>query len=615
MAQGKDENKMDVLRDRLYARDGDGQVRRTQLKSTRPASVPKNWERSQQSLQDSLKEEETQTMPKKKKGYRMKLLVAGGVFFGIALLLSLIFLFLGNNTISGENISLEVSGPFAIGGAETVDMRVILENNNAVPIESATLIIEYPVGTQKADGSGQELFTERKSLDVIGSGQLVSEEFSATLFGEENAEKVVNVSVEYRVRGSNAVFYKEAEPLRMKISSSPIVLSLKAPRERTSGQDIELEFIVASNSEETLNDILISATYPFGFEYEDADPRPDSGDNIWRIDSLSPEERETFTVRGVLTGLQNEDRVFTFSAGVGTERDPFTLASVYAVADHEVKIDAPSLNVDVDINGSNSESVIIQEGQSATVRVDVLNTLDTTLNNVTVDVVLGGNILDSIDIGLTDGFFDSKNNTLSFDRGSVSAFRGIPSGARRSVSFTIVPDEEIGKTSEITLDITVRGSESTSSNESDLLYQTTKRTIQLSSRASLSGEARFIGGSAIPEVGEETQYAVDLLLQNGSNQLIDGTVTAVLGENVTLNNAGGALSYDAGTRTVTWTVGSVGVRGSERTTLSLSITPDAGDRGSTPILLETQRFKATNKFTGLTVRAEHTALAVPRAVE
>jgi len=612
MAQGKDEKKIDTLRDRLYAREGEERTARTKLQSTKPASVPRNWERSQKALQDSL---ETPTMPKKKKGYRTKLLAAGGVFFGFTLLLSLLFLLLGNNTISGENISLQVSGPFAIAGAETVDMRVALENNNAVPIESATLIIEYPVGTQKADGSGQELFTERKSLDVIGSGQLVSESFSATIFGEENAEKVVNVSVEYRVRGSNAVFYKEAEPLRLKISSSPIVLSLKAPQQRTSGQDIELEFTVASNSEETLTNVLVSAEYPFGFEFTDGDPNPDSGDSVWRIASLDPEERETFTVQGTLTGLQGEERVFTFSTGVGTERDPYTLASVYATQQHEVTINAPSLNVGVDVNGSNSDTVTIQEGQSATVRVDVLNTLDVTLNSVTVDVVMGGNILDSIDVGLTNGFFDAGNNSISFDGNSVSSLRSIPSGSQRSVSFTIVPDQGIEKTSQITLDVVVRGSESFTPDESELLYQNVKRTIQLSSRASLDSSVRFISGSQTPRVGETTRYAADLHIQNGSNQLVDGTVTAVLPENVVLENEGGNISYDAGSRTVTWNVGTVGVRGTEQMTLFLSITPDAGDRGTTPTLLQTQRLKATNKFTGLSVRSEHAALAVPQAVE
>ena len=612
MATPEEEGKIDALRERLYSRSGEEKRPRSGLRTPTQTNVPRNWQRSQEDLQETLKTD-TAPMAKKKRGYRTKILMGAGIFFGVTLLLSLLFLLLGNNSISGDNISLEVSGPFAIGGAETVDFRVALENNNAVPIESATLIIEYPVGTQ--NGEGRELFTERVALDVISAGQLVSKEFSAMIFGEENAEKLIKVSVEYRVRGSNAVFYKEAEPLRLKISSSPIVLSLKAPDERTSGQDMDLELTVVSNSEEELTNVLVQADYPFGFEFTDASPRPDAGNDTWRIESLEPGEETIITVLGVMTGLQKEERVFTFSAGAGTDRSQLELSSVYATAEHEVDIDGPALNVDVDINGSSSSGVVLQDGQSATVRIDVLNTLGDTLHNTSVAVVLGGNILDQVDIDLTNGEIDRSEGTIYFDSNRVSALRDIPSGALRSVSFTLTPESGITKTSQVTLDVTVRGYENYNDDDEDALVQNVKRTIQLSSNATLSADVQHISGPSAPKVGETTRYGVDLLIQNGSNQLVEGVVTAVLPENVVLDNEGGNISYDAGNRRVSWNVGTIGARGSERMTLFLSITPDSGDRGNTPRLLEVQRLSATNKFTGLTVRAENGALAVPKRVE
>jgi len=623
MERDSNQKRLDDLRERLYARsseDGERPVRTELTRQSRP-DVPRDWKQSQKDLEATLNEtptqkpQETQTMPvsKKRKAFRKKILIVGGVFFAGAIVLSTLFLILGNNSISGENISLEATGPFAIGGAEKVDMRVALQNNNAVPIESATLIVEYPLGTQSGDGEGIELFTERRPIDNIEPGQVVTEKFSAMVFGEENTEKIINISVEYRVHGSSAIFYKEAEPLRLKVSSSPIVLRVVGPQNVTSGQEVELTLDVASNTDASLSDVLISVEYPFGFEFEEASIDPVAGNTVWRIDELDPENQETITITGFISGLQDEDRVFRFSAGVGAERDRFALSSVYATAEHEMSISTPSLNVGVTINNKADAVVVLPEGQSATVYVEVQNTLDETIYNATVDVSLGGNILNQLNVGTTNGFYDANRNIISFDRNSVSNLKEIPPGDSRGVSFTIIPQSGIGKTSEISLDVAITAGQS-SRGESDL-SRNAERTIQISSPTSLSSEVRLVSGSSTPTEGEESRYAIDLIIENGSNELVNGVLTAVLPPYVSLDNQGGDLSYDASTRTLTWTVGSVGAGKKRQMAALLSFTPTSAHVGKTPTLIEIQRLKATNRFTGLTVRAEAGAIVTPKEVE
>ena len=193
-----------------------------------------------------------------------------------------------------ENITLNVEGPFGVGGGEELKMQIAISNQNTVPMESTSLIISYPKGTQSAKDTGKELSVERLSLDSINSGEVINIPMSAIVFGEENEEKVINVAVEYRVRGSNATFRREAEPLRFKISSSPVVLKVESVNKIASGQEMELDISIISNSPSTLSGLLLKAEYPFGFDFSESSFDTVSGKDTWSIDTLDPEEKNKF---------------------------------------------------------------------------------------------------------------------------------------------------------------------------------------------------------------------------------------------------------------------------------------------------------------------------------
>ena len=86
--------------------------------------------------------------------------------------------------------------------------------------ELADLLVEYPKGTRSSGNLGQELLRSRDSLGDIAPGERVKSSVKAVLFGEENTQKNIVVTVEYRVAGSNAIFYAEKQ-YQLTLSSSP----------------------------------------------------------------------------------------------------------------------------------------------------------------------------------------------------------------------------------------------------------------------------------------------------------------------------------------------------------------------------------------------------------
>lgn len=550
--------------------------------------------------------------------FRIIVALVGLAFFVAALVFSSSFLFFGSNTISGENISIDVNGPFTIGGGDQMSLQIAVANENAVAVESALLVIGYPQGTQSASEPGKELFTERIPLNRIDSGEVVNVPVRALVYGEENEEKTVTVSVEYRVSGSNATFFKEADLYRFKISSSPVTLSVDTVRSVTSGQEVEIELTVQSNASAPVSDLLIQATYPNGFDFASAEPAPDSNKDTWSIKELKPEERKTITIKGIVTGKQNEERVFDVSVGVANERDRFALASHFVSNEFGIAIEEPFLAVTTQINGTDKNPIAVKHGEHVSVRVTFENTLEDALYDVEVTARLDGNALDEGRVSAVGGFYESSNNLVTWNYVDTKTLKEVPPGSKVDLTFTLIPEEEVNRSPEITMDFAVKGKRVYEDRVPRELTGILTRTVQIESKVAYDSsmvysDGPFTNTGPVPPIAEKTtQYAVLMTVENGSNSITGAEVTAVLPPYVTwldLVTPGDTVKYNATSRQLTWDIGDVEANTREEVWMQISFTPSLAQVGETPTLLRDQQFKAMDRFTGTSLRATGYALS------
>src|SRR3989338_6380739 len=551
-------------------------------------------------------------------GYRAKILATAGVFFAGSLILSSSFLFFGQNTISADNIALAVDAPGVVGGGETLSFTVAVTNRNAVAVESATLIVTYPPGTQSAGGTGKELFQERISLGSIASGEVLNTPVTAKIFGEENEERVLTISVEYRVAGSNATFFKEAEPVRLRVNSSPVVLSIEGNTEVSSGQEVVLTLTIASNTQSPLENLLISAEYPAGFDFSESNPKPAKGQNVWSIDTLAVGEKEQITLKGAMLGGSAEVRTFVFSAGVPNERVRFALSSVLTTAETEVTITDPFIELTVQMNGSTEKTISVSHGESVSVLLTFKNTLADTIYDGAITAVLSGNGLNANNVSVSGGFYDSSTNTIVWDSGSVPGLAELAPGETEMVSFSIRgANIDATRTPHISYDVSVSGRRVSESGVPQELTNIASRTIRFESTVSLASHGLYsIGpfsntGPVPPKAETATQYTIVFNAHNGSNELADAAVTAVLPVYVTWTGATTGdtdFAYNTGTREVMWRIGSLAAGGSENGAFQVSFLPSVSQVGTVPTVVGTQNFRATDRFTGTVVRAAADAL-------
>ena len=566
---------------------------------------------------DAVSYSEYMTSKGKRKTFRTMFVLLGGIFFVAALAISSFLMLKGGNTISGENISIEVTGPIAVGGGDEVPFKVTVANQNTVAIQSATLIIEYPKGTQSATEVNKEIGIVRQPLDTIGTGELVNIPLKARVFGEENQEKEIKVSIDYRIQGSNATFHKEAVPLRFKVSTSPVVMTFDAVKSISSGQEATLTLTIQSNSPTALTDILVRAEYPDGFDFNESSPETQSGEDVWKFATLKPNEKKVITIKGLMTGYEDEARQFNATAGVANDDNSNVIASQLATARTEIVIEQPFLDANITINGNAKETVVMSSNETANVGIKFANNLDFAIYDGKVEVVLSGNALDDFEVKVLDGFYDSSKNTITWDGVDENSLKEILPGRSANLSFSLRPLEGAGRTPEMKFKVTVRGKRIFEDRVSQELVGTAERTLKVESIPTLAGEILYSDGpftntGPLPPVAEKvTQYTYLLKAKSGANDVTGAELTAVLPLYVSwldLVSSGDNVSYNTVTRALKWNIGDMDANTEVEVAIQVSFLPSLSQVNTSPTLLESQRFKATDRFTGTVVLVEHPAL-------
>lgn len=614
MSDKRSNEKLDSLRERLYAR---GETPKPQprpvLKDEQKVSTRKVWDdisvplppkEPRFSVTDDISSPTKSTFGK----YRSKLILVGVAFFLISVLISSVYMLLGQNTVSGSNISIDVTGPFSVGGGEVLPLQVGLTNHNGVPIEAATIVVHYPAGTRSGEGEDREMFSERITVpSSIAAGETRNIPLKARVFGEENQEAEVKVSVEYRMIGSSATFYKEAEPLRFKISHAPIVMKVETSNAISSGQEANIKLTITSNSPSPIYNLLVEADYPNSFSFTRSEPAPVSGRNIWSIKEIKPEESITINLSGVVSGATTEKYVLKFATGVASEKNPNELSSVLAVADTEFVLENPFLSTTVSINGSTDEEVSVAPNSQANVVVDLRNDSETPVYDAVVEVVLSGNALVDGKVSVNNGYYDSNTNTIRFDSSSSRRLGKLNPGDTEKFSFNLIPEGGGSGSPEVRLELVSTGRRVSESSAREEISGTVKRTIKLEGSLSAAGKIIDVTGGAVPPtVGRTTSYRIGWSVENSGNPLSGAVMTATLPAYVDWDGNGsgdGTWSYNSSDRTVEWRVGSVGSGDTASGTFGVSFLPSTSLIDKNPTLIEDIELRADDSFTGTVLRS------------
>jgi hypothetical protein len=447
----------------------------------------------------------------------------------------------------------------------------------------------------------------------------VNKKYEVVFFGEEGESKDIKVSLEYRVSDSNAIFTK-SETRTVRLSSAPVAVSISAPEEVSSGEDITFLVTIAANASQAVQHLMLAADYPFGFVVSGADPKPTNGNNSWNLGDLKPGATRVLKINGQFSGSEGEERAVRFSVGSPDRADNRKIGVVFLSKTFTVKMAKPFIGADLVLGGSRDPEYITSAGSPVRADIVFTNNLDTKVTNVSIQAKLNGAIFDRKSVSVASGFFRSLDNTVIWDQTTENDLAELQPGAGGTLSFSFntLPEAVGTRSPSMNIEVTVTGSRITPTATTEQVKITTSKVVKIASELELSVKALYStgpfqnSGPMPPKAEQETTYTIVLSLTNSSNDLSNVEVNTSIpiyvgwlnrispeGENIRYNPVGGG---------VTWNVGDLRAgEGPREAAFQISFLPSLSQVGQYPTILNEVSASGYDSFSGVTINAPGSA--------
>jgi len=617
------------LKHKLYARDhkADDTAERSALTPS-GADAPRAWKDIQESPEGPMAPPpETNPSalrplteePKPRMSFAAKFLLGSMGFFVIAAGVSSYVFFGGANITSPQNIDIEVVAPSLVDGGKEVQFEIIIRNRNTTDLELADLVIRYPEGTRNAQDPTQDLVHERQTIGVIKSGEEVKRTAHALLYGEEGEQQAVNVTLQYSVANSNAVF-ERAGQAQFLIGSSPVSLSVDSPQEAVSGQPFTLNVTVRSNAMTPVNDLVIKGEFPFGFSVLSSDPKADAG-GVWRLGTLNPGQSRSIRMSGTIEGSDGDERVFRFIAGATDDNTDPTVKVPYITIPKSLTVTRPFIGGTIAIGGQSGKAITLSPGARISGTVKWQNNFSEPVTNVELSLYFNGPAIEPGSIEGIDGFFQSSNNSIVWTKDESSELESIAPGSSGTFQFSFKTKETGAGGTLITnpvidMNLSVRAVRP-SSGVPEIIDSAATARASVASALSLSTQVQHFSGPFSnkgpmpPQVERATTYSVIWTVKNSSNAVANGVVSATLPPYVRFVTAqeGGAVTHNQGSRTVTWNLGDIKAgtgytTGARSVAFQIELTPSLSQLGDVPVLVNAATLSGQDRFAQVQLGAQ-----------
>src|SRR3989338_1971896 len=548
-------------------------------------------------------------------------------FFGLALLYGGYMFFIGKNTVSNENIDISILGNSFVAGGEELSLQISIGNRNAVALELADLVVEYP------RNSGGELIgdTERilVSLGTITPGQVHNKNIKVILFGEQSSVRPVKFSLEYRVEGSNAIFVKE-KIFEVNINSTPIDISLEAPEDISPNQDITLKIKATLNSTKTASKILVRVNYPLGFQFVSADSLPSFGNNVWNLGDMTPGALREISVKGrMIDVFEGEEKIFKAWIGSQSRTDKSAIDVIFNSAHHAFVVKKPFIEAYFVTGSSRQKEYAVDSKAEVLGEIRWINNLETQVNDFQIKAKISCNAIDRKSIRSQQGFYNSATDTIIWDRNYISGFGEIGPGSSGSVFFSFAPivslaSPMIVSDPSIVIDLSVSGRQDISGFELKELHNSDSAIVKVISNVGFAAKGLYYSGPFTnsgpipPKVQTATTFTIIWSLSNSSSNISKGVVRSSLPAWINfispVSPANENLIFNSSTREITWNVGNIGkgmgiTSPSREVAFRVSISPSLSQLGTAPILINEAILTGHDDFANVDVRVYKSPLS------
>ncbi len=553
-------------------------------------------------------------MPRRARSNRLLrwlILAAAGLF-----VVAIGSLFWGGSSFSTQNVILEISAPDRATSGDEVTYVITYRNGTGVALTDLSFRFFYPEDSiVLRDGEPTTPDSEGFTVERLEPGEEGTKEITVFVVGDKGAIQTAKLNLIFKAGTIRSSFEKEVTAATT-ITDLPVVLTLVAPPSATSGAMIQYILDMRNETDADLSDLRLEFQYPDGFKPTQYRPQPDEGSTIWNIETLEAGDGQRITVTGTLDGAERDVK----TAVAVLKRNLNGTYVDYVRTDALTTISSPLLSVSVaPRDGSNYTSF---PGDKLNYIVAYRNDSRYTFSGLRLTVLLEGEMYDLSRVEVSNGYFNEAAHTVVFDASGVPDLAQLSPGRSGQVAFAVPLKPGLsGASGTQAFFVKATAELSTSNIPSGLSAEDaiaggsviTRITSQPALMQSVLYDNGMGSGPLPPKVGQETSLTFRWQISNPGNEVRNTVVTATLAPGVSWKGnavavqGGSAPTYDAGSRTVTWNIGTLpfGVgNGTPRyeATFQISIQPSSSQVGDAANLTNASTLVGTDGFTGGEVR-------------
>lgn len=617
-SQDHEKEKIERLRRAMYSRTISEQLKdrpQPRLEPSRPI-IGEDWRRPEEGVAASIVA--PRTIGLARTALRWVLGISVVFFLGAITFFGYYFTFGGGALpASPGNIDIVVSGPPQIAGGEPTQLQITVTNRNRVALQLADLVISYPTGTRSPADLSTDLSSQRISLGTIEPGDRRQGTVSAVFSGNGNEPANVKVELEYRLEGSSAIFVANSE-YQAAFSAAALSVSVEGNSETVSGQPVEFTVTIASNASAPVKDVLLSASFPFGFTFTNASPKVTEG-SVWELGDFAPGEKKEILVRGTLKGEEADERVFRFTAGTRKSPSDKGITVPLSESTFGMRIANPFLGLSVAVGGKSGNGVVVAPGDIVNVTINWQNNLLTAVTDAVLVARLSGIQIDGTTVTSANGFYRSSDSAMLWDKATTRGeLANIASGGRGSVTFSFrMPDAaalESVRNPTLTISVNAAGKRVSEDGVPENLQSAATQRIGLTSSLNIAAQGLYYAnpfgstGPLPPKAESETTYAIVFTITNTTNKIENARLTATLPPYVRWTGiyspGSEKLTFNQNNGTVTWDIGAiepgVGLGGEppRQAAIAIGFTPSTSQIGQEPQLLQNIVFTGDDTAAG-----------------
>ncbi len=514
---------------------------------------------------------------------------------------------------TSREISLLLSSKDNVLLGVPFELTADFNNGSGNVLKGATLSLFLPEGAAVL-GMEKDKRIFIKELGDIDSGKSLTEKIPLLIFNGPGAVKNFNVSISYS--SSLGISFEKKQNVEILGGEPAIKLDIVAPEKVLNNEEFEMAINYSNISEYNFSNVKLNLDFPKNFILINS--VPEISGNILNIGDLAKNKQGETLIVGKVVGA--EQSFFEINSNIESSYK----GQVFKISEKTAKINiAPSplfVKIESDVSGG-----YVFPNNNIRFKIAYFNNSDVGLSDAVVKAKLSGEMFDFSKLR-TNGSFNSRDNTLTWNAASNPALRLIEPGGGGGVEFEIETKSgyPIKRLSDKNFILKVAAE---ISSPTVPYYVAADKTISLANwEAKIAGnviidsKAYFRDfsslasgipqkGSLPPKVNQPINFIIHWTIRNFATDIKDVNVGAYLGPGVRFigelkSNVTSAPVYNERTQAVSWQIDKIAaakgiVNNPVEAVFQIELLPNITQVGNYPEIIGDVSISAIDEFVNL----------------